>query len=146
MSRLALQGGLDPEPDEVLLAEFRADRRSYWRGHLVMAVVGGLLAGLALLVIGNAAPWVGPVGAGAALLLRGWYLAGETLGLRWQVTNRRLVTPGGHAYLLDDITLVRPFLGDVQIITRQGDKHLIKYQAAPTATTATIERAREAGA
>ncbi len=136
--------GWAPEPGETLLAEFRADRAAYWRGHLVMAVVGGALAGLALLLIGNAAPWVGPLGAGAALLVRGAYLAGETLSLRWHLSDRRLVLPGGRAFQLGDITLVRRFLGDVQIVTRQGDKHLIKYQADPAATAATITRAREA--
>jgi len=131
---------LDPEPGETLLAEFRADRAAYWRGHLLMAVLGGGLAGFVLLAMGNPSPWVGPVGAVLALLVRGWYLASETLALRWHLTDRRLVIPGGRAFRLADITQTRPFLGDVQVITRQGDKHLIKYQ--PAATVAAIDRAR----
>jgi hypothetical protein len=88
----------------------------------------------------NPSPWVGPVGAVLALLVRGWYMASEALGLRWQLTDRRLIIPGGRAFRLADIVQVRPFLGDVQVVTRQGDKHLIKYQ--PAATAAAIDRAR----
>lgn len=142
MTAFPLNGGLEPEPGEHLLEEIRPDRTAYLRGHLVMAVIGGIVAGAALLVMGNLAPWVGPVGAAFALLLRGWYLAGETLGLRWQLTDRRLVVPGGRAFRLDQITRVRPFLGDVQIITRQGDKHLIKHPASPADLSARIEAAR----
>lgn len=137
-----LNGGLEPEPGEHLLQEIRPDRAAYLRGHLVMAVIGGVVTGIALLVMGNPAPWVGPVGAVAALLLRGWYLAGETMGLRWQLTDRRLVVPGGRAFRLDQITRARTFLGDVQIITRQGDKHLIKYPANPADLSARIDTAR----
>ncbi|MDP2087208.1 MAG: hypothetical protein Q8K20_18595 [Gemmobacter sp.] len=135
-----LGGTLDPEPGEVLLAEFRADRAAYWRGHLVMAALGGILAGAVLVAMDNPSPWVGPVGAVLALLVRGWYMASEALGLRWQLTDRRLIIPGGRAFRLADIVQVRPFLGDVQVVTRQGDKHLIKYQ--PAATAAAIDRAR----
>ena len=142
MSDPALQGGLDPEPGESLHAEFRADRAAYWRGHLVMAVVLGLGAGLVLMALDNPAPWAGPVGAALALGLRGWYLASEVLGMRWQLTDRRVVAPGGRAFRLADLVTVRPFLGDVQLVTRQGDKHLIKYQADPAATVAAIDKAR----
>ena len=144
MSGPALQGGLDPEPGETVLAEFRADRVAYWRGHLVMAVLGGALAGLALLAMGNGTPWVGPVGAALAVGVRGAYLASEVLGLRWQLTDRRLILPGGRAFRLRDIVTVRKFLGDVQVITRQGDKHLIKYQPDAAGVIAAIDRARAA--
>ncbi|WP_051294516.1 hypothetical protein [Gemmobacter nectariphilus] len=144
MSGPALQGGLEPEPGETVLAEFRADRVAYWRGHLVMAVLGGALAGLALLAMGNGTPWVGPLGAALAVGVRGAYLASEVLGLRWQLTDRRLILPGGRAFRLRDIVTVRKFLGDVQVITRQGDKHLIKYQPDAAAVIAAIDRARAA--
>jgi hypothetical protein len=131
---------LEPEPGETLLAEFRADRTAYWRGHLVMAALGGVLAGVVLVAMDNPAPWVGPVGAVLALLARGAYMASEVLGLRWLLTDRRLILPGGRAFRLADIVQARAFLGDVQVITRQGDKHLIKYQ--PATTAATIDRAK----
>jgi hypothetical protein len=142
MSDLTLQGGLDAEPGETLLAEFRADRTAYWRGHLVMAVVLGVVAGVALLATGNPTPWAGPVGAAMALGIRGWYLASEVLGMRWQLTDRRIVIPGGRAFRLPDLVTVRSFLGDVQLVTRSGDKHLIKHQPDAAATIATIDRAR----
>jgi hypothetical protein len=142
MSDLTLQGGLDAEPGEALVAEFRADRAAYWRGHLVMAVALGVVAGVALMIMDNPAPWAGPVGAAMALGIRGWYVASEVLGMRWQLTDRRIVIPGGRAFRLADLVTVRPFLGDVQLVTRSGDKHLIKYQPDAAATVATIDKAR----
>ena len=142
MSDVALQGGLDAEPGETLLAEFRADRSAYIRGHLVMAAVLGAVAGAALVATGNPAPWAGPVGAILAIGIRGWYLASEVLGMRWQLTDRRIVLPGGRAFRLPDLVAVRPFLGDVQLVTHQGDKHLIKYQPDAAATVAAIDKAR----
>ncbi|GGE22686.1 hypothetical protein SAMN05421774_10747 [Gemmobacter megaterium] len=144
MTGPALHGGLEPEPGERLLAEFRPDRAAYWRGHLIMAALGGVVAGVALLALGNAAPWVGPVAAVLALAVRGSYLASEVLALRWQLTDRRLILPGARAFRLQDIVTVRAFLGDVQLITRQGDKHLIKYQPQPARVIAAIEQARGA--
>lgn len=133
---------LDPEPGETVLDEFRPDRAAYWRGHLVMAVLAGALAGGVLMWMGNPSPWVGPVGAFLALMFRGAFMASEVMGLRWQLTDRRLILPGGRAYRLGDIATVRPFLGDVQLITRTGDKHLIKYQPDAAATVAAIDKAR----
>ena len=106
MSDLTLQGGLEPEPGEALLAEFRANRAAYVRGHLVMAVVLGAVAGVALVLTGNPAPWAGPVGAVLAIGIRGWYLASEVLGMRWQLTDRRIVLPGGRAFRLADLVAV----------------------------------------
>jgi hypothetical protein len=53
--------------------------------------------------------------------------------------------PGGRILGLGEITKARPFLGDVQIITRSGDKHLMKYMADAQAVCAAIDRARGAG-
>jgi hypothetical protein len=138
-----LGGGLDPEPGERVLAEFVPDRVTYWRGHLVMAVLGGTAAGLVLVAMGDANAWVGPIGAAAALGVRGWYLASEALALRWQLTDRRLIVPGGRAFRLADLVTVRPFLGDVQVVTRQGDKHLIRHQADAATVVSAIVDARD---
>lgn len=135
--------GLDREAGEEILAVFAADKRAYWRSHLIMAAVGGVVAGLVLLIMGDASPWVGPVAAIAALVLRGWYLQSETLGLRWTLTNRRLIIPGPRAFRLPSITTVRPFLGDVQVITAEGDKHLIRYPADSAAVVAAIQGAQK---
>ena len=44
---------------ETLVAEFRADRLAYWRGHLILAVALGTAAGLFLLWQGNPYPVAG---------------------------------------------------------------------------------------
>ncbi len=130
-------------PNEVMLAEWLADKGSYWRSHAIMAVLGGVVAGIVLVAIGNPTPWVGPVAAAAAMAARGWYLASEALVADWRLTDQRLQGPGGREISLAQIKLVRPFLGDVQVVTRSGDKHLIKYMADPAAVTATIDAARK---
>jgi hypothetical protein len=148
MSRITrdsiLGSGLEPEDGERLLAEFAPDRAAYWRGHLIMAVLGGVAAGIVLMSMGEPNAWAGPVGAALALGIRGWYLASEALALRWQLTDRRLILPGGRAFRLGRIASARPFLGDVQVVTLDGDKHLIKYQPDAAAVIAAIDRARAA--
>lgn len=134
--------GLDPEAGERVLAEFRPDKAAYWRSHLVIAVLGGIIAGLVLIVMRNPDPWVGPVAAFAALALRGWYLQSEVLGLSWTLTDRRLVLPHGRAFRLNRISQARKFLSDVQIITLDGDKHLIRYPRDAGAVVSAIETAR----
>jgi hypothetical protein len=129
-------------PDEVMLAEWLADKGSYWRSHAIMAVLGGIIAGVVLAVIGNPTPWVGPVAAAAAMGARGWYLASEALVADWRLTNQRLQGPGGREISLAQIKLARPFLGDVQVVTRSGDKYLMKYMADTAAVVAAIDAAR----
>lgn len=130
-------------PGEVMLAEWPADKASYWRSHGIMAVLGGFVAGVALVAIGNPTPWVGPVAAVAAMGARGWYLASEALAAHWRLTDQRLQGPGGRTVSLAQIKLARPFLGDVQVVTKSGDKHLMKYLANQASVVAAIEAARE---
>ena len=137
-----LNGGLEIEPGEKVLMEIAPDRRRYWKGHLAMAIIGGVGAAAVLAYMGDPNPWVGPVASFIALGIRGAYLASEVLTLRWQLTNRRLVLPHARAYRLENIAKVKTLLGDVQVITTQGDKHLIKYPAAPAELVAAIERAK----
>ncbi len=131
-------------PGEVMLAEWPADKNSYWRSHGIMAVIGGLVAGAILVAIGNPTPWVGPVAAVAAMIARGWYLASEALVANWRLTDQRLQGPGGRVIPIAQIKLARPFLGDVQIVTRSGDKHLMKYMGNIPAVVAAIEAAQSA--
>jgi hypothetical protein len=123
---------------ERVLAEFRADRVAYWRGHLVMVVALGAGAGLFLMWQGNPYPVAGPVGAAVAIFGRAAYLASEALSDVWRLTDRRLLGPGGRAIPRGQIAAARPFLGSVQVVTRAGDKHLIRYLADPAAAAATI--------
>ena len=129
-------------PGEEMLAEWPANKNSYWRSHAIMAVIGGFVAGAALVAIGNPTPWVGPVAAIAAMVARGWYLASETLVANWRLTDQRLQGPGGRVIPIAQIKRARPFLGDVQIITRSGDKHLMKYMGDIPAIVAAIEAAQ----
>lgn len=133
-----------PDADEPVLAEFTADPATYWRNHLILAVVGGALAGAVLMAMGNADPWVGPVAALLAIGVRAWYLASEALNDRWRLTDRRLIGPGGRVVPLSSLAAARPFFGDVQLVTRGGDKHLMKYLADARTVIAEIERARAA--
>lgn len=127
---------------ETIVAEFRADRSAYWRGHLILAVVLGAAAGLFLLWQGNPYPVAGPFGAVLAIGARAAYLASEALADVWRLTDRRLLGPGGRAIPLAQIRAARPFLGAVQITTTSGDRHLIKYLADPAATATRIIESR----
>ena len=129
-------------PNETLLAEWPADRASYWRSHGIMAVLGGFIAGLALVALDNPTPWVGPVAAVLAMGARGWYLSSEALAYMWRLTDQRLQGPGGRDIPLPQIKTARPFLGDVQVVTHSGDKHLMKYMADPPAIVTAIAAAQ----
>lgn len=130
-------------PDEVMLAEWNADRGAYWRSHGIMAVLGGFVAGLLLVAIGNPTPWVGPLAAVLAMGARGWYLASEALSAQWRLTDQRLIGPAGRDIPLAQIKLARGFLGDVQIITQSGDKHLMKYMPDQVGVVAAIMSAQQ---
>jgi hypothetical protein len=142
MARIApdpILGTVTPlQEGETLIAEFRADRMAYWRSHLIMAVVLGTAAGLFLLWQGNPWPVAGPFGAVLAIGARAAYLASEALTETWRLTDRRLLGPGGRSIPLAQLRAARPFFGAVQITTTTGDRHLIRYQADPIATTSRI--------
>lgn len=130
------------DPNETLIATFRADLPTYWKSHAVMALIAGVVAGVALVYGGNPAPWVGPVAAVLAIGLRAAYLKSEVLAEEWRLTNRRLLGPGGRIAPLSSLKLARPFLGAVQLVMAGGDKHLIKYQADAATTVAAIMAAK----
>ena len=123
---------------ERVVQEFRPDRAAYWRAHLVMAVLLGILAGLLLLWQGNPYPVVGPVAAVLAIGIRAAYVASEAMAEVWRLTDRRLLGPASRVIPLAQMKTARPFLGAVQVVTLTGDKHLIKYQADPAATAARL--------
>ena len=129
---------VQPDADEPVLEEFRADRLVYWKSHLVMAVVLGTVAGLVLVWQGNPFPAAGPIGAAIAIAARAAWLASEALSDRWLLTGRRLIGPAGRSIPLAQLRLARPFLGAVQIVTLSGDKHLMKYLSDPQAAARRI--------
>ncbi|MCW1404248.1 hypothetical protein OKA06_18780 [Novosphingobium sp. MW5] len=67
--------------------------------------------------------------------------------MRWLLTDRRLILAGGvSSVTLLEIDKARPLLGDVQLITRSGDKHLLKFLADETEVITKIINARDARA
>ena len=61
---------------------------------------------------------------------------------RWQLTDRRLIGPQGKEVMLLQIALVRSLMGDVQIVSQSGDKHLIRHLAEAAPVVAAIESAK----
>lgn len=131
------------EQGERLLASFRPDASRYWRDHGTMAALGMAGAGLFLWAIGSDHVAIGSLGAVLALGVRGAYLRSETLATVWQMTDRRLILPGGRSVWLREIETARRLLGDLQIITRSGDKHLLRHLADAQATAGQILTARD---
>jgi len=127
---------------ETLRETWTTDRATYWRGHAILALLGGVVAGIILVLMGDPAPWVGPVAAVLAIGARAAYLASEARDLTWRLTDQRLLGPAGRNLALSDIAKARSLFGDVQVVTRSGDKHLIKYMADARAVIAAIEDAR----
>lgn len=134
-----------PEPilnnGERLIGSFTGNRGTYIREHVMLAAIGSVGMSGALLYAGNPHAWTGVVGAVLAIAVRGFYVASEQLGLTWHLTNHRLIGPDGHTIPLGDVAKARPVLSAVQVITRSGDKYMLKYQASTAATTSAINEA-----
>src|SRR5690606_9156045 len=105
------------ESGEKIVTEIRPDRGRYWRDHGVMAVALMALAGGVLWATGTPYPAIGSLGAILAVGVRAAYLASETLGLRWVLTDRRMLLPGRRSVPLLELDKARVLLGDVQLIT-----------------------------
>jgi hypothetical protein len=126
---------------EHVVAQFHADRGTYWRTNAWLAAIA-MAVGMGILwAMGNPHVWTGAVGGLAAIAVRAFYLASDDLHMRWDLTNRRLLGPGGRAITLENIAAVNVVASMVQIVTVAGDKHLIKNQPDPAATKARIEGA-----
>ena len=127
---------------EKMLREIVPDRGRYWRDNAILALVGMAGVGAVLLVIGSPHAAIGALGAPLAIGARAAYLASEALGARWWLTTHRLVLPGARSVGLLEIETVRKLLGDVQIITRTGDKHLLRHIARPETLVSDIAAAQ----
>jgi len=129
------------EDGEQVVASFRPDRMTYIRDHALMAALA-MGAGMAILwLIGNPHVWTGAAGGLAAIVIRGSYVASDELAVRWDLTDRRLLGPQTRAVRLDRIAMVRGLGSAVQVVTRDGDKHLIKYLPDRAAVMDRIRRA-----
>lgn len=126
---------------ETVLASFASDKRTYWRDHAWMAAAAMAIGMVILWAIGNPHVWTGAVGGLFAVGVRASYLASDEAKARWDLTDRRLLGPGLRAVPLSEIDRVRTLGSAVQIVTRGGDKHLLKYQPDPAATAARIRAA-----
>jgi hypothetical protein len=64
--------------------------------------------------------------------------------MRWVLTDRRVVMAGGQrSVMLLELETVRTLLGDVQLITKAGDKHLLKHLANGSDVVQEITNARD---
>lgn len=133
-----LTGPLPLAEGEVLLASFRADRTAYVRAQLILSVVFGTVAGVVLVVMQNPHPWVGPLAALLAMGARAAFLASEALTAEWRLTDRRVLGPSGQTIPRADLTRAQRLFGDVVLITRNGEKHLMKYMADADAVLDTL--------
>ena len=131
------------EPGEKLLREIRSDKGRYWRDHGVLGVVGMVGAGVVLWAIGSPYAAIGAFGAVLALAVRGAWLYREQMQFRWRLTNTRLIGPGGRSVYLLELVTVRRLMGDIQVVTKAGDKYLVKHIADAESVVADIEAARE---
>lgn len=122
--------------------EIRPDRGAYVRAHAWMAAIGMGGAMAVLWIIDSPHIWTGAIGGLAAIGLRGWYMASEELAAVWILTRESLSGPAGRSVPVTQIEAVKTMGSYVQVVTKGGDKHLIKYQADPAATLNAIERAK----
>ena len=117
----------------------KPDRQTYIRVHAWMAAAA-MAAGMAILwLAGNPHIWTGAVGGLAAIAVRGWYLASDELAVEWELSATRLNGPGWRQMDLGEIETVRTLGSAVQVVTKGGDKHLLKYLQNPDAVRNTIE-------
>ncbi len=131
------------ESGEKVLLEIRSDRGTYWRDHGVMAVLGMVAAGVVLALIGSPHVAIGSLGAVLALIVRGLWLYSEQMKFLWVLTNIRMIGPGGRSLYLLELDNTRRLFGDIQIVTKTGDKFLIKHIAGSEGVVAQINTARD---
>lgn len=122
--------------------KFTPDRQTYIRANTRLAASAMAAGMLILWATGNPHIWTGAIGGLAAILLRGWYLMDEALAENWTLADGQLVSASGRTIALADIEKTRTMWGIVQVVTRTGDKHLLKYMPDPERVVAAIDAAR----
>ncbi len=134
------------EPGEKLLSSFSGNRATYIKEHVLLAALGSVLMSGVLIYMDNPPhAWTGVIGAVGAIAVRGFYVAKEQLGFTWHLTTRRLIgPPTGSAISLSNVDKVNTIFSAAQVVTRTGDKYLLKYQEDTARTKAEIERAAAA--
>lgn len=126
-----------PQPPQTFLA----DRATYWREHAWIAAFAMALGMGVLWMMDNPHVWTGAVGGLFAVAVRAFYLASDEADAKWVLTETTLSGPDGRRIRLADIDRLRTLGSAVQIVTRSGDKHLMKYMADRPRVVAGIEAA-----
>ncbi len=124
------------------MARFACNKGTYIREHIILGIIGSVLITGYLIYANEPAPWVGIIGAFAAIAVRGFYLASEHLGYVWLLREDGFVLPNSSVVPLNQIKEVRGIFSAVQVVTTTGDKHLIKYQSDRQGVIDTINSAR----
>jgi len=128
---------------EKVTAIFLADNRRYWVDHVLLGVIGIVLVSAILLYMGKADQIaIAAVAIAIGMAARAAWFRSEAFARRWQLTDRRLIGPQGRQVMLLEIKTVRRLMGDVQIVTNAGAKHLIRHLADSEPVLAAIESAR----
>ncbi|WP_438991584.1 hypothetical protein [Lentibacter sp.] len=127
-----------------IIASFPPARSTYIREHILLAALGALLLSGLLFYIDNPHPWTGVVGSVLAIGARGTYAMSEQMGMVWKLTDTKLIGPDGHDIPLKTVADAKPMLSALQVVTRTGDKYLIKYQPDPAAGARLILKTRDA--
>lgn len=123
--------------------EFIPNRSAYIRAHAWMAAFA-MAVGMGILwAMGNPHIWTGAVGGLGAITLRGWFMMSEELAVSWRVADGVLSGPAERRVPLNQIAAVKTMGSYVQVITKGGDKHLIKYQSSPETTASALSLASE---
>ncbi len=136
-----------PEDDGAeIVATFMPSREAYIRSHLWLGAAAMGIATAVLYWLGNPDFWVGALAGLLAIAVRGFYLASEELGRRYELTRTfiRTVSEGNgieRAIALRDVETVRRLGTAVQVVTKSGDKYLMKYVAAPMEVQQQIAKA-----
>jgi hypothetical protein len=129
--------------DERIIAKFNSDRGTYWRAHGIMALIWAVATAAVIWLTGQENVAVGAFGALAAITVRAVYLYSEQMAVTWTLTDIRLIGPAERQVMLLDLTSVRRLFSDVQLITRGGDKYLMKFQPNTDAVMAQITTAKD---
>lgn len=119
---------------------FTPNATAYLRAHAWMAAFAMAAAMAALWVMDSPHVWTGAAGGLGAIAIRGFYARKEELAATWVLGADALTGPTGHRIATANIASVKALGSYVQVITKDGHKHLIKYQADPARVIAELER------
>lgn len=113
----------------------KSGKANHNRCNTLRATIGMGGAMLMLWLMGTPHAWTGAVAGLAAIILCRFYTASEELCAAWSIQDPELKDPFERSITLKKTDSEPGIMGDVQIIPKTGDTHLIKYLADPRVTT-----------